>query len=261
MKETLMRTLMIVVFLPILAFTLYSEAHNSLYFAVLISIVGIGGVSELSAMLKGKGYRIFPYFLMPSVILAYYFFFKNQQQYLVLIFIGLIFIATLLQLMKQDFEKAMNNMGLTVLGFLVLGIMLGTLIPLKQINAKHLILLIAGTWFCDIGAYVVGKLIGRTRLNLKASPNKTLEGIIGGIVIALVALGLSAYWTGIPFQWWMALLPVITILGDLFESVLKRGCEVKDSSKIVPGHGGILDVFDSLMFTAPYYYYCLVIFN
>lgn len=110
-------------------------------------------------------------------------------------------------------------------------------------------------WANDSGAYLIGKYVGRTKLYEKVSPNKTWEGLFGGIVFAFAtAYILSQYFISIPWNQWIMISLIISIfgnLGDLFESQLKRTMGVKDSGNIIPGHGGVLDRFDGLLFSLP----------
>lgn len=119
-------------------------------------------------------------------------------------------------------------------------------------------------WASDVGAYLVGTAVGRHKLAPKVSPHKTWEGAVGGL-LAGVAMGIWAadvqghevwLWIG------LAVTAVVTgILGDLGESVLKRRAGVKDSSRLLPGHGGVLDRFDSLLFSAPFVFIYFLIFG
>lgn len=123
----------------------------------------------------------------------------------------------------------------------------------------ELLLVFVAIWSSDIAAYYVGKAIGRHRITPVISPNKSLEGYIGGIVTPAFATVLLGYWAlpGISLYWLAtmgALLGAVGTLGDLFESLLKRSSGVKDSSIILPGHGGMLDRIDSLLLGLPVYF-------
>jgi phosphatidate cytidylyltransferase len=130
------------------------------------------------------------------------------------------------------------------------------------------------TWSCDTGAYVTGRFLGRTRPWASISPRKTLEGAVGGFVFALVAaqVGAATFLRADgrePLLSWPhalaigALVGICGQVGDFVESLFKRDAASGDSSDLIPGHGGVLDRFDSLYFGAPiiYYYLRAVIFQ
>lgn len=110
-------------------------------------------------------------------------------------------------------------------------------------------------WGNDTGAYLVGRFFGKHRLFERISPNKTWEGFAGGVLLALAtALVLSHYFTLLTGWQWTVLALVVSLFGtfgDLVESMLKRSKQVKDSGSVLPGHGGMLDRFDGLLFAAP----------
>ena len=126
-------------------------------------------------------------------------------------------------------------------------------------------LLFAVTWFYDSFAYFIGSAFGKHKLFPNISPKKSLEGLIGGILFTIfIILGIKSFTSVIEFSYFHCiiisiLLSVTGQIGDLFESIIKRYAGVKDSSNLIPGHGGILDKLDSLLFNAPilYYYLCL----
>lgn len=123
----------------------------------------------------------------------------------------------------------------------------------------------AGIWICDSGAYFIGKAIGKKKLFERVSPNKTWEGAIGGAIVGLAAfLGVIFYlFPGFPLIHAVGIGLILVVggqIGDLFESLLKRDAGVKDSSQLLPGHGGVLDRLDSLVFVLPFVFaYMLVI--
>ncbi|MEI6329399.1 MAG: phosphatidate cytidylyltransferase [Pseudanabaena sp. ELA645] len=118
-------------------------------------------------------------------------------------------------------------------------------------------------WASDVGAYIFGKIIGRTRLS-DISPKKTVEGAIAGLLCCCATAVIWAFSLGWA-QWWLSgailglLIGIAGLLGDLTESMMKRDAGVKDSGQIMPGHGGILDRADSYVFTAPLVYYFLTL--
>jgi phosphatidate cytidylyltransferase len=115
---------------------------------------------------------------------------------------------------------------------------------------------------CDIGAYFTGRFLGRHRMAPVLSPKKTWEGAAGGVVAgALAAVGIDrqgpVLGSALPAAGLGLALAVVGILGDLAESLLKRDCQRKDASAIMPGFGGVLDVIDSILFAAPVAYWCI----
>jgi phosphatidate cytidylyltransferase len=108
-------------------------------------------------------------------------------------------------------------------------------------------------WSADVGAYFAGRRFGRRKLAPAVSPGKTWEGAFGGMLVSLALCGGALLVLGLPAWWLLAVagLVVVSIFGDLFESVIKRVRGVKDSSNLLPGHGGILDRIDSLLAVLP----------
>ena len=109
-------------------------------------------------------------------------------------------------------------------------------------------------WSADVGAYAFGRLLGRRKLAPAVSPGKTWEGVTGGLVTAGLAAGLAAAWVGVPANRLIVLAvatALISVLGDLTQSMFKRNVGLKDSGKLLPGHGGVLDRIDSLTAAVP----------
>ena len=165
----------------------------------------------------------------------------------------------------QAFDKMIVSSGATILGVLYVVLLGSHLLSIRvgfdQIRSAHLLsfffLVLMGG---DAGAYYTGRAIGKHKLAPKISPGKTWEGVIGGAAAALAMATLSHYWffRELPLKFALPLALVMTvvgILGDLTESALKRGAGTKDAANILPGHGGILDRLDSLLFNAPLIYY------
>jgi phosphatidate cytidylyltransferase len=119
-------------------------------------------------------------------------------------------------------------------------------------------------WATDIGAYLIGRQFGRHLLAPKVSPKKTVEGSLGGLVSSIAVA--FAFWRLVGGASWLmyivlgVVIGISSQIGDLFESALKRGAGIKDSGNIIPGHGGILDRFDSLIFVLPLVYYGVILF-
>ncbi|HUG43339.1 MAG TPA: phosphatidate cytidylyltransferase [Acidobacteriota bacterium] len=124
-----------------------------------------------------------------------------------------------------------------------------------------LLLALLAVWLCDSGAYFVGRFLGRRKVTPGISPGKTLEGFVAGLVLPALAIpALSGEMSSLPAAspiYWAGFgltVAAAAILGDLFESTLKRGAGAKDSGRLFPGHGGVLDRIDSLLFAFPAFY-------
>lgn len=167
----------------------------------------------------------------------------------------------------------LTRFAFTLMAFLYLPWSLGYVLLLREIPDSTLglwtlSLPLVASFATDIGAYFVGRTLGRQKLAPEISPGKTVEGSLGGIAVSFLALAL---YTGLvrevfPFgllELWLfsLLLSLAAQLGDLVESMLKRYCGVKDSGLFLPGHGGLLDRIDSLLFTFPLTYFLVVIFT
>lgn len=164
--------------------------------------------------------------------------------------------------LKSNLKDTLQGVSVILFGVFYISWTLGHLIPLRnQLNGENLIFFILiATWGVDTGAYYFGKLFGRHKLSPVISPGKTVEGAIGG-VISCIGFAFLARWLflreltinntiliGLIFG-------VISQLGDLAESMLKRSAGVKDSGSLLPAHGGMLDRIDSIIFTIPVFYY------
>ena len=170
---------------------------------------------------------------------------------------------------------ALADVAITQSGALLLSLPLGFMMAIRLLEAERaspgdlIMLLFVSTWGADSAAYYVGRTVGRHKLAPRVSPKKTWEGAVGGIFGALAGALLyrQFLWGGatpVPVASALVVGGVVAVLGppgDLAESVLKRSAGVKDSGRLFPGHGGILDRLDSLLFTAPvlYYYYRLAL--
>ncbi|MGI8468799.1 MAG: phosphatidate cytidylyltransferase [Pyrinomonadaceae bacterium] len=166
---------------------------------------------------------------------------------------------------QVDFSKMLAGIGATLLGVFYVAFLGGFLVSIRtgfdSILSTHLLsfffLVIMGA---DTGAYFTGKYFGKHKLAPKISPGKTVEGLIGGIAASLAFAALAHLWffRELDLKFALSLAIVMTaasVLGDLAESAMKRGAGAKDAANLLPGHGGILDRLDSLLFNAPILYY------
>jgi phosphatidate cytidylyltransferase len=163
------------------------------------------------------------------------------------------------------FDKMIASAGATILGVLYIPLLGSHLVSLRTgfnptLSAHLLSFFFLVLMGADAGAYYIGRALGKHKLAPSISPGKTWEGVAGGIVAALVMGTLAHFWffRELPLKYTLPLAAVMTIVGifgDLAESALKRGAGAKDAANILPGHGGILDRLDSLLFNAPLIYY------
>ena len=158
---------------------------------------------------------------------------------------------------------ALARAAAPVFGALYLGLPLGALMAVRWSWGREVMLLpIAAVIVSDTAQYYTGRTLGRRQLAPALSPKKTIEGALGGIVIGTAAFtALTAWvWPQTPVALRLGIgmaIVALGICGDLFESLLKRAAGVKDSSALIPGHGGVLDRIDALLFVAPFYYVVL----
>ena len=172
----------------------------------------------------------------------------------------LLWVLLLAYTLTESFDFLNHRVLKTLIGLIVLPAGAWLLIEFKSLeNAPAWILcFMVSVWAADIGAYFVGKRFGKTKLAPSVSPGKTVEGFLGGLALVLILFA-PVLLTIFPVK--AALLLLCTVLitafisvgGDLFESKLKRHAKIKDSSQILPGHGGVLDRIDSLLSGAPFF--------
>lgn len=167
-------------------------------------------------------------------------------------------------LSPRDLTSALSDSGVLALGILYVGFALGHLPLIRAFDGGPALIffLLLVTWLGDTGAYVAGRTLGRHKLAPAISPNKTVEGLIGGLLLAI----LGAYAAKFSFLPVMTAVDCVVLglglggvgaLGDLAESAMKRSAGVKDAGHLLLAHGGLLDRLDSLLFTAPAFYYYL----
>jgi phosphatidate cytidylyltransferase len=178
---------------------------------------------------------------------------------------SLLILSVLYMVSSRDLSSTIASIGMSLFGILYVGFLLSYIFLIRKgVDGKEWVLfLVATVWAGDICAYLGGTAFGRHKLYPKISPNKTFEGlagaVVGSVIVALVFSGLflpglnrgAAVLFGIG-------LALFGQVGDFIESMLKRSAQVKDSGSLIPGHGGMLDRLDSLLFTAPFLHYSLL---
>jgi phosphatidate cytidylyltransferase len=178
----------------------------------------------------------------------------------------LISIISVPLLSRVSLEESLRDSAVTLFGVLYLGLTLGTLSMTRLLPQGEWLIffLLLVTWASDTGAYYVGTLYGRHRLAPTISPKKTVEGLVGGLIGAIIVAYAARWWflpelSGLDCLILATLLTITGLWGDLTESAMKRSVGMKDSGGILPGHGGMLDRLDSLLFAAPIFYYYVTI--
>lgn len=265
----LLRILSAVVFLPIF-WVIVKKAGPWPYLA-LVLVAALAGLAELCALAEARGHRVMraPAAVVALVLLASFAIPGVRLEYGLLLALTAIPLAALAR--GGDWTPVIGDIGTTLLAATFVGVFFGYLLQLRLLtdmpkgdeNGSDLVfLLFFIVWASDTAAYYVGSLLGRHPLAPAVSPKKTVEGAVGGLAGALVAAFVARAWfmqrLGIGDCLILGLaLGVVGMAGDLVESMLKRSAGVKDSATLVPGHGGLLDRVDSLLYAAPvlYYYY------
>lgn len=169
-------------------------------------------------------------------------------------------------LFETDLARAPQRVGLAVLGAAYPGILFAMVVRLRQLpdGVAWLVLTLAVTWLNDTGAYFAGRAYGRRKLYPRISPSKTWEGAAGGLLASIAGALLVKALGWLPqLPWWGSVVVgagagVLGPVGDLSESMLKRAYGAKDSSALLPGHGGVLDRVDAFLFALPAAYFTIV---
>lgn len=234
---------------------------------IIVVILTLIALYEFFYMIEKKGVVLFKGFgLFIGIIIpitTYYGFEISEGWSFLFVVVGL-FVLFILELTKKEKHQPIISISTTIFGILYISWCFSFLIRIRQLQDGGFLVafLLLLTKASDMGAYFWGKEFGKKPLIRRVSPNKTVEGTIGGFFTSfVVGMMFSLSITTIGFFHKLILsiiIPIISQLGDLFESLIKRDCDVKDSGKLLPGIGGVLDVIDSMIFTAPTFYLYLI---
>jgi len=225
----------------------------------------IGGLYEYFTMLERKGIHIYKYFgIGMGIIIPFSIMFRfepTKSWELLFIVLALLFLI-LMQFKRRKNSGAIVDISTTLFGILYVSWFFSFLIKIRYLDAGlgFLAALLLITKLGDIGAYLIGVNFGKHPLIPRISPNKTVEGALGGLLFSIIGALASKIFLGFGYAQLIFIglgLGVLGQLGDLSESLLKRDCEVKDSGNLFPGMGGVLDEIDSLLFAAPVFYFYL----
>ena len=234
-------------------------------FACLVAVLATVGLHEFYTMAKGIHQVLFVPVLLGvwAMLLCSYLGVSNWLTLGILITFCLVFGYAVFQFPAFGVE----DIAVNFLGLIYIGWTLSHLILLGAMDNGRVLVFMAflAMWANDSGAYFIGTWFGKRRPWGTISPKKSVEGTIGGIVITCIVLYLmNLYFKLLPHLAPLFIgvaVAIIGLIGDLLESLLKRYYGVKDSGKILPGHGGILDRFDSVMIAAPMMYYCILLMH
>ena len=262
MRKLLKRGISGLVFVSILIFSIL---YSKVTFITLFFILMLFCLYEFTKMIQLKS--VFPYligtllFIFGNILNVEDSTLKLVIEYVGVILFLTIFIsfASILFAKKEEVISHLGKIFLTII-YIVVPFTLMVQIPFLQTNYNYVNTTILGVfiliWTNDTFAYLTGNVFGKHKLLKRISPNKTIEGFIGGMVFTFtMSFVLAIYFTTLSLEQWIVIAAIVSIfgvLGDLIESMFKRQANVKDSSNFIPGHGGFLDRFDSVIFAAPF---------
>lgn len=264
--DILPRVAVILLGIPCLYFI---TLRGGLFFLVLVDLIILLGLREFYVLMRAKGYQPFEalgYFC--ALAISWYAW--REGVGVPLIVTGSLLLIMVREIFRRDMTNSLAHIAVTIFGIMYIGWMGSHLVMLRQLPAAlglddhmgaQLVFFAALlTWATDTGAYLFGVAFGRHPLIPRISPKKTVEGAVGGLLAAgicgwLCAKGLTPFLTPLAATVVGLIVGVMAQLGDLVESMIKRDAGIKDSAELIPGHGGVLDRFDSMLFTVPVLYY------
>lgn len=244
----------------VIAIVLYAPP---VWLAIVVAVVIALALKEYTNLTSSRDER---FWVLPAGALTPFMFLYYGGEYVLLFMMAAVFVAALVAIAcRKEFTIAFTGAAKAVFGILYVGITASYIVFFPELQGGRWLLLcgLLVIWANDIFAYITGRLAGNHRLSPRISPKKTVEGAIGGVLGGLVVAvvftkvvdtGLSVYEMAVA----SLIIGVVALCGDLFESIIKRAAGVKDSGAIIPGHGGILDRIDSMLFSLPVFYYYLV---
>jgi len=238
------------------------------FIAALAFIAGLFEFFSFTKKLELKADASIAYLGASALFIAFVFDAPTKAPDLLILTVALflmLVLATQMFRFQKDFSKMLTGVGVTVFGVLYVVFLGGFLVATRVgfdpvLSSKLLLFFFLVNFGSDAGAYFVGKNFGKHKLAPKISPGKTWEGFAGGVLFsaAFAALATYLFFPELPYKFSIPLaivMAAIGVVGDLAESAMKRGANVKDAASLLPGHGGLLDRLDSLLFNAPILYY------
>lgn len=248
-------------------------------FFLFVGFLVVLGLLEFYNLMDKMGYKCSRFFgLILSILIVGMFFltkgsfsFDKYEIFLPVgfsVFFLLVFSSSIFFTKTKNLEKVFLNSTVTITGVFYVSWLLSHLILIRDLpiyGKNYVFILFFCVWALDIFAYIFGMKFGKHRLAENISPKKSIEGSIAGFIFAVLASVFFHYIFKTNFGLKNSLYIGVIIgifgqIGDLFESLIKRSANEKDSGNILPGHGGVLDRFDSIIFTAPLFYYFVKFF-
>jgi phosphatidate cytidylyltransferase len=261
LKQRVMTALVLIPLLIVALFVLPRDAG-----AIAIGLLFLGGAVEWGGFFgDGSHLQRSVFTLVVLGVLAVVFMLAADHGFLRLLtgLAMLMWVAALILVVRYPLQIARPVTAATGVAVLVCaGASLMRLHLDWQRGPELLLFLFILVWAADIGAYFTGRTFGRVKLAPAVSPGKTWEGVAGGMLLALLAALAGSYWFGFGAGWFLPLCvvaAVISVVGDLTVSIFKRNAGLKDSGRIFPGHGGILDRVDSITAAGPVFVFGLLV--
>jgi len=269
MNECTTRTIFGLLYAATIIAGIYFHPYGLLALMVIIYFLGLTETKLLFKAEDEKTLYSSAAFLGVILLWAHMSFLQVFQDFLLPIVIFLIIVLLIHHLFLKDSESNLERLPKLIFATLYLFIPTALAISLAflegRFNPMYLLSIFFFLWASDTCAYLTGIAIGKHKLIPRLSPKKSIEGLFGGIIGALiVAYILSIFLDNLTLVQWLILGGITAIagtIGDLFESSLKRAAGVKDSSNLIPGHGGILDRLDSFLISVPIVYFYLQFFT
>ena len=257
------RTLINVIGIPAILFLLWRGGPMFALFIFLVMIIGIDEFYRMNTNERQTPVKVTGY-ILTGLMAAYYFWLPQITLLEGLLLLTCFIIISLFIEMSRDKLNSTRNMGITVLGIMYVPVLLGSVIALRNLDTVYstyfTVSMVVAIWICDSAAYVFGMKWGQKKIFPRVSPNKSWVGSMAGLVSSFVVFYGLQMWNILPDLTLLdiAVLSIITGFfgqaGDFAESLLKRDVGVKDSGKLLLGHGGVLDRFDSITFASPLTY-------
>lgn len=251
----LKRLLSAALLLPL--FYLFVMRLSPAYFAALLSFIAALALSEFYSMYGTRGALRFAGIVLGAMVPVAAHLYGGVSGVLIIPFMAILAVRLFF---KSDPASALSDIAAVAVGLFYIAGLLSYQVGLRGYGPEWIIFLYGSVWGSDSLAYYIGKGIGKRKLYQKVSPNKTVAGafgsVLGGLVSALLLGALLI--PALPLDrtaFLGAVVGAATIAGDLVESMFKRDAGVKDSGSLIPGHGGILDKIDGIVFTGPLLYW------